>query len=63
VILLKMKIENDKLTLVIDLNRTAKLSKGGKMMLIESTRGFIQCGETSDGKAVKLGMNCGYDVE
>ena len=60
---LKTKIEGDKLTLIIDLNRKAKPSKSGKMMLIESTGGFATVGETSDGKAVKVGLNCGYDAE
>lgn len=50
-------IENGKLTIVVDVNDPPVLSKGGKSLLLASSKGFMKTGIKSGGKEVSVAFN------
>jgi hypothetical protein len=53
-----LSVENDVLTLKIDLTKDFGLSKSGKTVIIASTEGNITVEDHNVSSMVKLGVNC-----
>jgi|TARA_Y100000310_G_scaffold83971_2_gene80632 hypothetical protein len=59
---MKTRVEKGKLIIEIDTTVKRTPSKSGKMEMIASTQGFSNVGQTEDGRAVKVNLNCGVSA-
>jgi hypothetical protein len=59
---MEIKIEGDKLHIVMSINKPLVPSKSGKSRIVATSSGIVATSAIFDGKPLKVGVNCFIDL-